>query len=743
MKANTTSTEQKFLKLLKPTYLKIATGISALFMMVYLLSPHLLEILELKTIDARFKSRPPVAPGKDVVIATIDEKSIDQIGRWPWPRTTIAKLVNTLTSYDAKVIAFDIVFSEPTERSELNALLTLQMSNGDKDIPPRFADYINKVKTEIDPDIQLGRSIKDSQRVVLGYFFRFDKDAAPKEGEEPIHRYETIEVLKKGEAAILNAPAIESNIAIIADGAKGIGYYNIIPDSDGSVRWNQLVIRYKDKYYAPLSIEALKVYLGAPPLSLALTDYGVASIGLGEISIPVDESGRLLINYYGGQKTFPHYSIADIINGRIEKEKLKGKIVLVGATAIGVYDMRVTPLEGVYPGVEIHATVIDNILNKRFLIRPQWFDMLDILVILATGIFLGVIIPRLQALTGAFIVFSSLVGCIYLAIYLFNHHNLLINMTYPVLTIAITYLCLILYKYTLEAKEKKKIKNTFRYYVAASVMNELMEHPEKLKLGGEEKELTVLFSDIRRFTTIAEGLTPPMLINILNEYLSIMSDVVFKYEGYLDKYIGDAIMTVYGAPLTQDDHPKRACLTALEMMERLNIMRHEWKGRGLPFLNIGIGINTGNMVVGNVGSEQKREYTVIGDNVNLASRLEGMNKLYGTNIIISEKVHKEVSNELLCRELDIVQVRGKVEPVVIYELMGRKGVPPLEEIAEIFCQGIKHYRERRWREAIKTFTTVMNLKPDDGPSRFYIQKSQQCIVNPPAEDWQYPSIIDN
>lgn len=721
--------------LFRPSHLKIAVGISILFIVVYLISPSFLELLELKTIDTRFKKRAAVAPGKEIVIAAIDEKSLDELGRWPWPRTTIARLIDALTSYGARVIAFDIVFSEPDEHSELKALLSLK-ERYKAGMPSGFLEYINKAKTGLDSDIQLGKSVKKSGRVILGYFFHFDKAAAHREGRELSHSYQKVEVLKHGGENVIAASEIESNIDVIAKGAKGFGYYNIIPDSDGSVRWDPLVIKYQDKYYAPLSLSALKAYLGDPPLSLALTDYGVANIQLGEASIPVDESGRLLINYYGGQKIFPHYSIADIISGRVEKERLRDKIVLVGSTAVGIYDMRVTPFEGTYPGIEIHATVMDNILHKRFTVRPQWFGLLDILVILCIGLFLGLVIPRLNTAAGILSVASLLAGYIYLSAYLFNAKGLLINITYPVLLVITTYLCLTLYRYVMEAMEKKKLKGTFQYYVAAPVMEELMKHPEKLKLGGEEKELTVLFSDIRRFTTISERLTPDTLIKLLNEYLSAMSDVVFKYEGYLDKYIGDAIMAVYGAPLAQEDHARKACLTALDMMERLKAMQGDWEKRGLPLLNIGIGINTGDMVVGNIGSEQKYDYTVIGDNVNLASRLEGLNKLYGTNIIISESVYMQAGKELFCRELDIVQVRGKIKPVSIYELIGRSDALSLKETVETFHKGIKYYRERRWEEAIQSFAAVRALKPEDGPSELYMQRCRQFIAAPPPDDWQ-------
>ena len=733
--------------LLKPSYIKIAASISILFAAIYLIAPSFFGVLELKTIDARFRGRPVIKAGGDVAIATIDEKSLDELGRWPWPRATITRLIDALTSYGAKVIVFDIVFSEPDEHFELKALLSFKEHyKRYGSIPKELTDYIHKVGAELDPDTNLGKAIERSARVVLGYFFNFEKaekDVMQQERRELSHGYREVEVLKESGVQIISAPELESNIEMIARGAKGFGYYNIIPDDDGSVRWAPLVIGYKERYYAPLSVEAVKAYLGDPPLSLTLSDYGVANIRLGTTSIPVDESGRMFINYYGGQKAFPHYSVADIIKRRVEKENLQDKIVIVGATAIGIYDMRVTPFEGVYPGVEIHATIIDNILNKRFIVRPQWFGLLDMLVILCVGLFLGIVIPRLSAMTGFFTVISFLAGYGYLGIYLFNNKGLLLNMTYPLMVVITAYLCIILYRYAMETREKKKLKGTFQHYVAPSIMEELLKYPEKLKLGGEEKELTVLFSDIRQFTTIAEGLEPPALINLLNEYLSAMSETVFKYEGYLDKYIGDAIMAVYGTPLVQHDHARKACLTALEMAEVLNVLRRSWNGRGLPPLNIGVGINTGNMVVGNIGSEHKFEYTVIGDNVNLASRLEGLNKLYGTNIIISEMVYKEISGELFCREMDIVQVKGKVKPVVIYELMKREKTTTMEEASWIFHRGIMYYRERRWEDAIKTFNNVIDLKPEDGPSMLYIQRCRQFLSAPPPGDWQGIFIIHN
>lgn len=624
--------------ILKPTCFKIAASITGAVLFVYLLSPTFLELVELKALDARFKTRQAIKPAEDVVIVTIDDKSLKELGRWPWPRSIIAKLIDSLTASDIKVIGFDIVFAEKSQDDKEDAILA--------------------------------KAIAESGRVILGYYFSFGQEASGKDGRE-LSGFYGVKTLENG-GNFIRAEGVDGNIESIAAGAAGFGYFNIMPDADGGVRWDPLVIKYGDRYYPPLAIQALRHYLGNPALSLTLVDYGVARLRLGDILIPVDEQGRMIVNYYGGGKTFPHYSISDIINGRIPKEKLKGKIALVGATAIGIYDMRVTPFEGTYPGVEIHATVIDNILHGRFIERPQWLAIFDILAIIAMGIMLGLVVPRLSALLGLLFAAGSLAAYLFLNLYIFSAKGLWINNVYPALTVGLAYTGIVLYRYIIEEREKKWIKGAFQYYVTASVMEEIMKKPDMLKLGGEEKELTVLFSDIRGFTTISEKLSPEKMVALLNEYLTAMTDIVFEHKGYLDKYIGDAIMVVYGAPLPQADHSLEACLTALDMMAELKKLQQKWESEGLPIIDIGIGINTGQMVIGNMGSKRRFNYTVMGDSVNLASRLEGLNKNYSSHIIISEKVYNNVSNTLICRELGTVTVKGKTEPSKIYELIGRK-----------------------------------------------------------------------
>ena len=324
-------------------------------------------------------------------------------------------------------------------------------------------------------------------------------------------------------------------------------------------------------------------------------------------------------------------------------------------------------------------------------------------------------------------------------ILIFSHFNMWLNLIYPVLTMIAVYLGISIYRYITEEREKKKIKGAFQYYLTASVINEMLKDPTKLKLGGDKKDLSVLFSDIRGFTSISEKLTPEALVQLLNEYLTAMTNVVFHYDGLLDKYMGDAIMAVFGAPLDQPDHPVRACRTALGMMAELKILQEKWREEGRPIINIGVGVNTGDMVVGNMGSEMRFDYTVMGDAVNLGSRLEGINKEYGTNIVISEYTHEKVKDVFLFRELDSVRVKGKNQPVTIYELIGYKDDKDYSEkwgnAVRLFEEGLTKYKQGLWDEAIECFGKVMEIRPSDPPSLLYIERSRTLKENPPAEPW--------
>jgi len=696
--------------------LKISILLVILALVVFFMDPHFLRFMELKALDLRMVSRGQLPTTGQVIIATVDEKSLSEIGRWPWSRSMTAKLVDSLKEYGAKAVGFDIVFAEPEQSTGPSA------------------------------DAILAKSVKSAKNVSLGYFFHTSMKDVEFLSEEYINASGSLiggsmysmvrEKGHEGDYNLITAYAPVPSIKAIAESGENCGYFNAFPDPDGVIRWSPLVIKFQDNFYYSLPIALLMQYLDYPMIVLNLAEFGVDGVMLGDLRIPTDEIGRLLINYLGPAKTFPHYSISDIIAGRLSPELIKGKIVIVGATATGIYDLRVTPFSPVYPGVELHATVVENILQGNFLEQSAWTTFIDICGIIVFGMIIGIAIPRLKALQGILLVMVLLGGFVAGNTLIFAKYNTWLNMVYPVLTMMTIYLVITVYRYFTEEREKKKIRGAFQYYLTASVINELLKDPTKLKLGGDKKDLTVMFSDIRGFTTISEKLTPEELVHLLNEYLTAMTDIVFKYEGLLDKYIGDAIMAVFGAPVDQPDHALRSCRTALEMMATLKGLQQKWAAEGRPFVDIGVGINSGDMVVGNMGSNMRFDYTVMGDNVNLSSRLEGINKEYGTHIVISEFTYEVVKEEVFCRELDAVRVKGKKLPVKIYELIcERKDAAEHEEYIGRFHAGLAHYKAARWDEGIAAFKSVLEIRPDDPPAKLYIQRCQDLKENPPEGEW--------
>jgi len=739
--------KQKINKFFRITPLKITLFVILIALILFFLDFRLLRFMELKILDLRMASRGVMPAGGETVIAVIDEKSISELGRWPWPRTTMAKLVDKLKAAGAKAVGFDVVFDEPenTNLKMIEELFSEIRKAGVKN--STVISLLNKKKAVADTDTVFAESIGRAKNITLGYFFHLSnkdvghltsKGILENAGRIKNSRYQLINFSEKNidNFMLINAYAPEANLKILSQAATNSGYFNMIPDSDGSMRWSPLVIKFRDNYYSSLAMSLLQQYMDWPMLSLNLEKYGVENIKINNITIPTDEAGRLLVNYLGPAKTFPHYSITDIIKGRIAAETFRNKIVLIGATAIGIYDLRVTPFGATYPGVEIHATVIDNILHRRFLKHSGLTRVIDLCAIIFFGLAIGLIIPRLRAVAG--IVAALIILALFVAanMFIFSSYNVWLNIVYPVLTMMVIYLGITIYRYIKEEREKKKIRGAFQYYLTASVINEMLKDPTKLKLGGDKKDLTVLFSDIRGFTSISEKLTPEELVRLLNEYLTAMTNVVFKYEGLLDKYMGDAIMAVFGAPLDQPDHPQRACLTALNMMNELHRLQNKWQEEGRPALNIGIGINTGDMVVGNMGSEMRFDYTVMGDMVNLGSRLEGINKEYGSNIIISEFTYKVVKDEMCCRELDWVRVKGKKMPVKIYELLGEKNdESEWKNFIAGFEEGLAFYRASKWNEAIASFQNILTIRAEDEASRIYIERCKNLKEEPPAQPW--------
>jgi len=733
-------------KIAKSHFIFLSLPIILIGLFAYSVGIPFLDLMELKTIDARFESRKRISPGSDVVLAVIDEKSIAWEGKWVWPRSKMADLVTKLSNAGAKVIAFDIGFLEPDDKRIIKVIDDIQSSLHSIDLED--SKFLENIKSQSDNDKLLADAIKNSSaKVVLGYFFQLDiENAGHMEEKEILIHQENISksrynfehyASKDARNVTLVEPVFpQSNIKEISDVADIAGYFNMYPDYDGVVRWLPAVLKFRDSLYAPLSIVSVSAFLDSP-LSINIDEYGVQNIQIGNLSIPTDESGRILINYRGEEKSFPHVPVTDILSENVPDNMFKDKIVLVGATAVGIYDLRVTPFGSIFPGLEIHANLIDSILSEDFLLQPKWSAIFDVMAILLAGLFLGIVLPRVDVIPGVIACSSIFLGYTLFCQYLFSRHGLVLNLVYPIAVTLFIYVSITAYRYFIETRQKRFIKNAFSTYLAPAVVKQLIDSPESLNLGGEDREITAFFSDVQGFTSISEALTPNELVELLNEFLTEMTDIILSHEGTVDKFEGDAIIAFFGAPNVLENHAERTCSACIEMQKRLAELRKKWKGNGKPELKMRIGLCTGNAVVGNMGSESRMDYTMMGDTVNTAARLEGINKIYGIYTLISETTYKAAGNSIAVREIDTINVVGKKDAVTVYQLLGYiKDLDDLmKQTNEYYAAGLLSYRNQDWDKAIKSFNAALNISPDDGPSNTMIDRCNKFKSNPPGKNW--------
>ncbi|MBW1860166.1 MAG: CHASE2 domain-containing protein, partial [Deltaproteobacteria bacterium] len=718
-------------------------------MIAYYWGVPFLELMELKTLDLRFHSRGPVSPGPEVVLAVVDEKSLEEQGKWMWPRSKFAELVRILSDSGARVIAFDIGFLEPDKSSTVEAVTGFEEAVEGLGIKnDQLTAYLTQVKQEADNDLILAEAIRESKaKVVLGYFFQMSAEGFEHLDDGAIEAHIdnaiTSEVSVKFKSKQAQSVTIEetfmpqSNIEVLAGATRYSGYFNMFPDIDGSVRWVPLVLRCREYHYGPLAVQTLRAYTGRIP-KVVIAEYGVHEIEIGKkLPVPTNEQGRFLVNYRGPGRTFPHIPITDILHHRVPPETFADKIVVVGATAIGIYDVRVTPFDNVFPGPEIHANVIDNVLHQDFLERPEWARLFDLAAILLVGLVLGLLLPRLRALPGTAFAVGTLISYILLCQYLFNHHGDWLNVVYPVTVLILVYVSLTAYKYLSEERKKKFIKDAFSTYLAPAIVEQLIKDPDKLVLGGEDRVITAFFSDVQDFTAISEALTAEEVVELLNEFLTEMTDIILGYEGTIDKFEGDAIIAFFGAPTILEDHAVKACKACIDMQTRLAELRTKWLAEKRPALKMRIGLNTGSAIVGNMGSRNKMDYTMMGDTVNTAARLEGVNKVYETFTMISNATYTPAKNGIFVRELDSVTVVGKEEPVGVYELLGYPDEidDVLRSVVELYAKGLGSYRNRNWDEAISHFSAALSANPLDGPSQTMLSRCKDFKVGPPGKDW--------
>ncbi len=733
---------------------------TALILIIYSYSPQWLRPLENLSQNIHFKLRGPLPPSSNVVIAKIDEKSIDTLGRWPWPRQTMADLVGKLNQYEAEVIGFDIIFSSAQTSSNnedlkrLKSIITPAQN-------PEALDLLNHILMETNADAQFSQALTETPKSVLGYFFHFSSEGLDHlTPSQRNHYFKDIKTsrfngfLKSNESlklSSLNFPtafAIESNITQLSKTARHSGFLSFDLETDGTVRKLPLIVRYndsvegKDYYFPPFSIRVLEQYLGAT-LLFRVNESGMEEVILeheNPIVIPTNSRGEMEVNYLGPRGTIPSISISDLLDKDISRETrdaMRNKIVLIGATAIALEDLRSTPFDPALPGVEIHATVIDNILSDRFLSQPSWKPAVDFLYLLLIGIALTFIYSRIQPIPGFLVWSTSVCALFYLSHWIFLNRGFWLTDIYPFLENTGIATTIMLGRYIQEEKQKQFIKKIFGQYLSPRVVKELINDPSRLKLGGEQKELTALFTDLEGFATFSEKLAPTELVDLLNTYLSEMTDILLQYEGTLDRYDGDAIKAFFGAPVYFNDHARRACWVCIDMQNKLKELRIKFKEEGKPELLMRVGLNTGSMVIGNMGSNARMMYGMNGDSVNLCARLEGANKQYGTYSLISESTYNQAKEFIEVRELDILRVVGRSTPIKIYELLGKKGEleESLKKILPIFNQGLMNYQNREWSQAKRCFEKALLSRPEDGPSKVYLKRCDNFILTPPADDW--------
>jgi adenylate cyclase len=725
-----------------------------------------LQNIEQRSLDMRFGMR-GVRPHDDrIVIVGIDERTLQKIGSFPFPRDNYALLVNRLTADGARVIAFDVTFPTPESNSASQALDRLQNQLG-ASASTRMTGMIEQIKKASDQDEELATALKKSGRVVLAHLFldpEHAKNADPKLEEEYFNivwakNYPQVFPVKSkdgrpfdmGKAWIDNggtvAAGAEANIAELADAAASYGFIDINPDPDGTLRHALLAVRYQNQdFFPPLAVQVIREYEQIPDQEIALyiAADGLERIQFGQRVLRPSRNGTAIINYAGPYETYLHYSMWDVMSGALPANTFKDKIVLVGPTAEAMGDLRNTPFESgqAYMGVEVHANIIDNLLHSNekgrgFLTRGFDEEITDITFIAVFGLLFGFLFSRVQPLYSTILLVVSLAAFAWFVYFSFAQHGRWLSFVIPAGTLVANYAAITSFRMIFEEREKRKIRKTFSQYLSPGVIGLIEKDPQKyIRPGGEMKDLTVMFSDIRGFTTISEGLTPDELVRLLNEYLGAMTDVVFATNGTLDKYIGDAIMAFWGSPYPQEDHAFQACSCALRMSRALATLNEKWKQEQRSPIAIGIGLNTGPVNVGNMGSDKRLAWTVMGDNVNLASRLEGITKQYQTQIVISEATYLQVAHQFVCRELDRIRVKGKHQPVKIYELLAVAAEKPTyESLLTPFEYAMTAYLGQNWREAAARFGELLAIYPEDGPTRVFLQRALEFLEEAPESNW--------
>jgi adenylate cyclase len=693
--------------------------------------------------DARLRLTLPGGVDDRIVILDIDEKSLatPELGRWPWGRHIVAGLVEKLfDKYGVQILGFDVVFAEPDRSSGLPVLEGLA-SGALKDVP-QFQSALAELRPRLDHDARFAATIK-GRPVVLGYYLSSERDARTTGTLPP-------PVLPAG--TFTGRPIVftswtgyGANLPDFQAAAAATGHFNPFPDDDGINRRVPMLAEYKGAYYEPLALAVMralvgfpKVEPGYPPGSVLNRHYaGLEWLEVGPMRIPVDENACALVPYRGPKGSFPYVSLADVYFDRVPIETLKGKIVLVGTTAPGLFDLRATPVGAAYPGVEVHANLIAGMIDGRIKARPAYILGAEVILLVLAGVALAISLPFLTPLRATLVSAATFAAVTGLSIGVWLEADIVLPLATTLLMTIALFALNMSYGFFVESRSKRQLTARFGEYVPPELVDVMAANPGKYSMEGRNEALTVMFTDIRDFTSIAEGLDPRSLSAFMNEFLTAMSLVIRnEYRGTLDKYVGDQIMAFWGAPVADAEHARQAVAAGLAMLAALPKLNGGFRARGWPEVRIGVGINTGPMRVGDMGSRIRRAYTVMGDAVNLASRLEGLTKHYGVDALVGPAT-RDAAKDFVYREIDRVRVKGKGEPVAIFEPLGVEGEIGRErqEELKLWTQALKAYRAQNWEQAELVLFNLQRLYPGAPLYSFYAERVARYRQRLPEPGW--------
>ncbi|WP_282608018.1 CHASE2 domain-containing protein [Pelagibius sp. Alg239-R121] len=713
----------------------LGAALLGVFLVIRAWDPNPVETLRLKVFDLYQQIHPRALSQQPVLIVDIDERSLSEFGQWPWPRTLLAKLVTQLKEQGAAAIGFDIVFAEADRLS-----------------PKKLAEDLSGIAPELrgglrllpDNDQLFAEAIGNTN-VVLG---QSGHPRVLSKRESPGNSAPVVTLGGNPKPYLFNYADILRNIPVLDNAAQGRGIFNFEGERDGLVRRVPAVVLAGGRIVPTLTLEMLRVAAQADAYIIKSDELGLISINLAGAEIPTDRFGRIWVNY---SKSDPNKYLpaSDVLNETAPQEKVKGKLILIGTSATGLLDIKSTPVHSALPGVEVHAQILETILTKSYLLRPSYALGAELILQALTGAVMILLVPALGAslamLFGALIAGALMTG----SWYLFVEQQLLIDVSYGLFASGAVYILLVFVNYFREEGRRRQVRGAFGQYLAPTLVDQLAKDPKRLALGGETKTMTFLFCDVRGFTSIAElyHSDPQGLTRLINRFLTPLSDCILRNRGTIDKYMGDAIMAFWNAPLEDPEHVSHACLTALDMLGRLDSLnkdlKQEAEAAGRPFLPLhaGIGINTGVCVVGNMGSDQRFDYSVLGDAVNLAARLEGQSKTYGVSIIVGEATAEQLTGRLALLQLDMIRVKGKTKPERIFSVIGDEAFAKSQNFNQLVTHNerlLTEYRAGNWESALDECRICRELDAEGSLGELYALYASRCQtfqVNPPPADW--------